>query len=67
MGAGASKSNPIATRLFYFRPEKYRRNVRIYTEVIVEPMPRFEMVDPETMIRPAPGGVSGGILDLPGL
>ncbi|MGI9551195.1 MAG: hypothetical protein ACR2MT_08355 [Aurantibacter sp.] len=47
---------------FIYQPEKSKRSVKIYTDVIQEPMARFEPVDPETMIRPVPGGVSGGIL-----
>ena len=46
---------------FNFYREKSKRPVRILTDVIETPMARFEAVDPETMIRPVPGGVSGGI------
>lgn len=44
-----------------FRPQKERKNRRIYTDVIETPEMRFQPVDPESKIRPVPGGVSGGI------
>ena len=43
-----------------FVSEKDRRRRRITTDVVESPPAYFE-VDPETRIRPVPGGVSGGI------
>ncbi len=45
---------------FSFVQEKSRRTRRITTDVVETPAATFE-VDPETRIRPVPGGVSGGI------
>jgi hypothetical protein len=44
-----------------FLSRKAKREVRLETDVIETPPAQFE-VDPETRIRPVPGGVSGGIL-----
>ena len=43
-----------------FQSRKAKREVRLETDVIETPPAQFE-VDPETRIRPVPGGVSGGI------
>ena len=43
-----------------FLPQKDRRLRRVPTDVVESPRATFE-VDPETRIRPVPGGVSGGI------
>jgi hypothetical protein len=43
-----------------FLSRKAEREVRLETDVIETPPAQFE-VDPETRIRPVPGGVSGGI------
>lgn len=45
---------------FSFVQEKSRRTRRVTTDVVETPPATFE-VDPETRIRPVPGGVSGGI------
>lgn len=45
---------------FSFVQEKSRRTRRVTTDVVESPPASFE-VDPETRIRPVPGGVSGGI------
>lgn len=43
-----------------FLSRKAKREVRLATDVVETPPAQFE-VDPETRIRPVPGGVSGGI------
>jgi hypothetical protein len=43
-----------------FLPRKAKRRRRLLTDVIETPRARFQPVDPETRIRPVPGGVSGG-------
>lgn len=45
---------------FSFIQEKSRRRRRVTTDVVETPPATFEP-DPETRIRPVPGGVSGGI------
>lgn len=45
-----------------FRPGHSDKRRRLTTDVIETPMARFEEVDPETNVRPVPGGVSGGIV-----
>jgi hypothetical protein len=44
-----------------FIPQKETARRRLYTDVIETPPAVFQQVDPETRIRPVPGGVSGGI------
>ena len=48
---------PSAIRFF---SRKARRKLNLLTDVIETPPAQFEPVDPETRIRPVPGGVSGG-------
>lgn len=57
MAAGEAIPDTIG---FQARHSDVRR--RLATDVIEAPMARFEPVDPETNIRPVPGGVSGGIM-----
>lgn len=46
---------------FSFRPRQSEQEVRIITDVIEAPPARSEQpIDPESRIRPVPGGVSGG-------
>lgn len=45
-----------------FFSRKAGQEVELLTDVIETPPAQFEQVDPETRIRPVPGGVSGGIL-----
>ena len=44
-----------------FLSRKAERESTLQTDVIETPPPRPEAIDPETRIRPVPGGVSGGI------
>ena len=43
-----------------FVSRKTGKTARIETDIIELPPPRFEAVDPESVLRPVPGGCSGG-------
>ncbi len=57
---GDTTERELIPDTFSFIEEKSRRSRRVTTDVVETPPASFE-VDPETRIRPVPGGVSGGI------
>lgn len=51
----------LVPNTYEFTPQKDTRRRRITTDVVEAPPATFEYPDPESRIRPVPGGVSGGI------
>lgn len=58
---GELTENETVPTTYEFQPQKDTRRRRITTDVVESPPATFEYPDPESRIRPAPGGVSGGI------
>lgn len=57
---GKLSSEEEVPKTIRFFSRKARRQMNLPTDIIETPPAQFEQVDPETRIRPVPGGVSGG-------
>jgi hypothetical protein len=58
--AKLSSEEKVPASISFFS-RKAKREKKLVTDVIEAPPAQFEAVDPESRIRPVPGGVSGGI------
>lgn len=58
--AQLSSEEKVPTSISFFS-RKAKRERKLVTDVIEAPLAQFEALDPESRIRPVPGGVSGGI------
>ena len=52
--------NQLIPESISFRPSWADKESLILTDIIETPPMQFEQIDPETRVRPVPGGVSGG-------